>query len=129
MLLLIFISEFLSVARISLGEWIKISYFFHIKNKLIVAVILHPFFIVFFGYFRSASIFGDGIKWSWDFISIGWVSIVLDFVVRVERRVTLIFLVTIDAFPFDVILLVCYDVVRVVVVKRITVDRMGGLVM
>lgn len=52
-----------------------------------------------------------------------------DFVVRVERRITLVFLVAIDAFPFDVILLVGYDVVRVVVVIRITVGGMGGLVM
>lgn len=85
--------------------------------------------IVFFGYFWPASIFGDGIEWSWDFVFIGWISIVLDFVVRVERRITLVFLVAIDAFPFDVILLVGYDVVRVVVVIRITVGGMGGLVM
>lgn len=54
-----------------------------------------------------------------------------DFVMRVECRITLVFLVTINAFPFDVILFVCYNVIRIVVVIGITIilDGMSGLMM
>lgn len=50
-----------------------------------------------------------------------------DFVMGVECWITLIFFVTINAFPFNVILFVCYYVIRIVVVIGITIilDGMG----